>query len=115
MSLPAVRITGDTGRPQQYAGEHGCRTYISEQGRVCMAAETVIHDGRMYCDAHAPAATGRAAGRIPSGVQAELDAAAVRTGDTAALILARHRLGIIFSLSAVELERVTAELYQRTV
>jgi len=45
---------------------------------------------------------GRPAGRIPSGVQAELDAAAVRTGDTAALILARHRLGIIFSLSAVE-------------
>ena len=61
------------------------------------------------------AQAGRAAGRIPSGITAEYDAAVLRTGETAALILARHRLGIIFSLSAVELERVTAELYQRTV
>ena len=52
---------------------------------------------------------------LPAGLQREYDAAVLRTGETAALILARHRLGIIFSLSAVELERVTAELYQRTV
>ena len=52
--------------------------------------------------------------RVPQRIEAELTAAEQRTGKTAAVILARHRLGILFSLSAAQLERVTAELYQQT-
>lgn len=40
----------------QYVGEHGCRTYIAAEQRVCMAPETQVVNGRMYCDKHAEAA-----------------------------------------------------------
>ena len=42
------------GTNTQYPGEHGCRTYIASERRVCMAPETVVVDGRMYCEAHRP-------------------------------------------------------------
>jgi hypothetical protein len=48
----AVERTGDTNATEQYAGEHGCRTY--ENGKVCMKPEAVIHDGRKYCEKHRP-------------------------------------------------------------
>lgn len=49
--------TGNLNATPQYAGEHGCRTYVGKvpTGHVCMRPETVIHDGRMYCDEHRPA------------------------------------------------------------
>ena len=38
----------------QYDGQHGCRTFIKSENRVCMAPETIRIDGRMYCDKHRP-------------------------------------------------------------
>ena len=51
-----VERTGNLNATPQYAGEHGCRTYVGKlpNGHVCMKPETVIHDGRMYCDKHRP-------------------------------------------------------------
>jgi hypothetical protein len=48
---PAATLPNTT---QQYAGEHGCRSYIADESRVCMAPETCVVNGRKYCDAHKP-------------------------------------------------------------
>jgi hypothetical protein len=59
-----VERTGDPNAVEQYAGEHGCRTYVGKtdtqgrsvgEGHVCMKPEVVIHDGRKYCEEHRPA------------------------------------------------------------
>lgn len=51
-----VQRTGNLNVTPQYENEHGCRSYVGElpTGHVCMKPETVIHDGRMYCDEHRP-------------------------------------------------------------
>ena len=52
---------------------------------------------------------------LPAGLQREYDAAVLRTGETAALILAKRRISLLLSLTPEQVQRVTAEIYQRTV
>ena len=52
---------------------------------------------------------------LPAGLQREYDAAVSRTGETAALILAKRRISLLLSLTPEQVQRVTAEIYQRTV
>ena len=61
------------------------------------------------------AQAGRAAGRIPSGITAEYDAAVSRTGETAALILAKRRISLLLSLTPEQVQRVTEQRYRELV
>jgi hypothetical protein len=64
--VAAVERTGDPNATEQYAGEHGCRTY--ENGKVCMKPEVVVHDGRKYCEKHRPAESKKKAADVSGDI-----------------------------------------------
>ena len=52
---------------------------------------------------------------FPVGIQNELEAAVNKTGETAALELARRRITALLQMSPQEVERRTADLYKAMV
>ena len=52
---------------------------------------------------------------LPAGLQREYDAAVLRTGETAALILAKRRISLLLSLTPEQVQRVTEQRYRELV